>query len=58
MMQSYKYKHNLIDTDLLDYYHIINALHKTTCGQLCKARLWLAYLMQCGPIFGLTGISK
>jgi len=23
-MQWYKYKHGLIDTDLLDYYHIIN----------------------------------
>jgi len=40
MMQLYKYKWNLIDTDVLDYYHVINApislydkkyaLHKTT----------------------------
>jgi len=25
MMRLYKYKRNLIDTDLLDYYHIIDA---------------------------------
>jgi len=25
MMQSYKYKRKLIYTDLLDYYHIMNA---------------------------------
>jgi len=65
MMQSYKYKQNLIDTDLLDYYHIINApiwlydkryalqwLHKTTWCRLCMACLWPAYLMWRRPFLG------
>ena len=38
-MQSYKYKRNLTDTDLLDYYHISNApiqLYDTICLHYTK----------------------
>jgi len=59
MMQSYKYKWNLIDTDLLEDYHIINApillcdkkyaLPKTNWSWPRMARLWPAYLMWHGP---------
>jgi len=62
-MQSFKYKRNFIDTDLLDYYHMINApislcnkkyalqwLHKTTRGRKCMAHLWSTDLLRCRPI--------
>jgi len=49
----YKYKRNLIDTDLLDYYHIIcytvirqKNMHHTKPE---VDRAWPAYLMAHGP---------
>jgi len=74
MMQSYKYKRNLIDADLLDHYHKVNpiipvydikyalqTLHKTTWGQLhvCMARLWPNHFCPAGrPICKWEGLHK
>ncbi len=63
MMQLYKYKRNLIDTDLIDYYHIIYTprtknMHYTDYTKHLEVdSAWPVY-DEARAIFGPPGICK